>query len=409
MRHYLWLLLLTVALFATCPPQWDETITVQVLDSRGVPIPNASVTATYQLDVTTGKGYYTTPPVFTDSSGKVRIHMQNKEVVPERVDCSFTVRASYDNQKAAVTYEYQHHPHIITLQLKVSAVDVTVFDQNGKPLKDVVVVIRNTTTKTDVNGKCRMLLGYGKDLMALLYRDGHIGREVEINQPITHLSFQFPIYSLTLRVLDEQGKAVPAEVTVNGVKYRVSEDGTVVVREMVTRLPLVVVKYKGVVRQWRPDLSARTDYTVVFDFTPPIIKQPQFVIENNRVKMMFEVFDPGKMSSGISPDGVVVSVRKSSGESSEVTPYVVGADTYKVDLGEVEAGIWLITLKAQDEMGNWRQVKLKVFINAKTEESETQHNSVQSYGGFPIWMLVIGGGVVLLVVVFVILKSQDFI
>jgi hypothetical protein len=54
-------------------------------------------------------------------------------------------------------------------------------------------------------------------------------------------------------------------------------------------------------------------------------------------------------------------------------------------------------------------VKLKVFINAKTEESETQHSSVQSSGGFPLWMLVIVGFVVLLVVVFVILKSQDFI
>ncbi len=406
------LLLTGLVLAATCGPGWEETVLVQVLDSNGLPLPNASVQATYQLDYTTGKGYTTTEPVKTNSTGMVKIHMKNLEIISERVDCSFTIIATYDNQRTMKDFQVGQHPNILTIPLAVSRVVFNVFDQNGNPLPGALILIRNMTTRTNSQGQAVLEVGKGDAKVVVLYKEGALVRDVKIVNNKEQINVEFPIYSLTLRVVDDNGDPLPeAVVKIEGETYYPDKDGYVRLPMITTRNPRIAVFYKGTKRELWADLSAKQNYGVIFDFTPPVIKDIKPVVENGRVRLIFSAVDPGKTPSGIAPEGLVVKVITSSGRHEEVTPYVIGPGEYKADLGRAEPGVWNIEIDAKDDAGNEQRVK--GYITVKETSSSGNNNGTGSNpapekkGGFNILLIILGLGVLVVIILIVAHYLQE--
>jgi hypothetical protein len=410
--------LLSYQTFAKCNPRWEENVVIQVLDSNGLPLQNAYVQATYQIDYTSGKGYATTKPIKTNTTGMVKIHMKNMEIMRDRVDCYFTIIAYYDNQKITKKFVVGQHPKILTMELNVARVSVNVFDQDGNPITDALVMIRNISSKTDSFGKTVMEIGKGEGVLVVLYGDGQVERNILIKNNQETINVQFPIYTMSLRITNDDGKPIPAVVRIGKHIYHPDNDGYVNVDSITTRNPRVEVEYGSIRKKLSVDLSAKQNYEVIFDFTPPIISDIQTMIENGRVRCLFSVKDPGTTPSGIAPNGIVVKVTKSNGEYEEVSPYTVGPNMYKVDLGDVNVGVWSVEIDATDEMGNKQVIKGYVnieetyqqLVNITNQEIDQENNRENKKQGLPLLLIIIGFGILLVVVLIIAhyLKEEGF-
>ncbi len=423
MESQRWILLLIVLvgllsgqISGKCNPGWEENVVIQVLDSNGLPLPNAYVQAVYQIDYTTGKCYATTNPIKTNASGMVKIHMKNREIMADRVDCYFTIIASYDNQRTIERFIVGQHPKILTIRLDVARVIVNVFDQNGDPISNALIMIRNMSAKTNALGKAVMEIGKGEGMLVVLYRDGQVGRNVMLKNNQETINVQFPIYSISLHIIDDNGRPISAVVRIGKHIYHPDSNGYIRVDTITTRNPEVEVEYGSIKKELNVDLSAKQNYGVIFDFTPPVISNIQTMIENGRVRILFSAKDPGTTPSGIAPKGIVVKVTKSNGEYEEISPYVIGANLYKVDLGDVSAGVWSIEIDAADEMGN-KQV-IKGFVNIEEAYQQPMNVTNQKSGegnnnkeqGLPLPLIVIGFAILLVIILIIIhyLREEGF-
>ncbi len=411
MRKAIFLLLLALAFsFAatnTCTAGYEETAAVQVLDGNLRPIANATVQIVYQVDQTTGKGNTITAPRITDSNGMITIIFRNQEFVQERVDCTYTVIATYDNKRLEKKITVGTHPPVITMQLDVYRLNVNAEDQFGNVLSGAIITVRNSKVTADSEGKATILLGSGTVNVTLVYGQGSAARQIVIANDTDYL-YQTGVYDLNVYVVDDQNTPLVADISIGDMSLQSDANGFASVKKLLTAKPLITSLYRGVKKETDADLAIQKDYYIVYDVHAPGITNLKARDEEGSIFLDMNVVDQGVRASGLAPDGI--KVRYSfEGVEYYAPVYVKAKDGYEALIGSVDReGVVQLVIEAKDNEGNIRSVNAYfpvTYVNGSTGTggnatgNQTSDNGQQQGEGFAIGPVhIIGVGVLIIIV-----------
>jgi hypothetical protein len=411
---------LLAALFAAfsapifaCTPGYEENFKVQVLDAMGRPIQGAEVYATYQIDLTSGKGYTNTSVKKTDGDGMVSFIFQNAEILQDRVDCYFNVYVKYDLSRNSSRVEAQMHPNTLTYALPVYRLDVRTVDQNGNILRNATVRVREVSAQTDSAGLAAMEVTSGFANLSMRYENGVFTRNLTVRND-TLYKFQLNMYNLFIHVLDDTDNRLEADVSINGLLFKTGNDGSLSLPRMTIERPKITTYFKGIDKSIQASLAAQSEYYFVYDFHSPTISQINASIEKNQVVVDLEAFDPGLRASGISQNGL--TLKYSTSDGSENTAIIDSKDgrNFRAYLDAIDTdkdGVVRISIEARDSDGNSRRIEGAFTIEHIIERNDTVQNQTGGTvnppaSGFeitPIHILLIavGIGVVIVAIKFI--------
>ncbi len=367
----LFLLTLILPLFAAveCVPGFEETAAIQVVDARVRPIANASVQITYQLDKTTGKGYTTTAPKLTAADGTVTFVFRNQEIIKERVDCEYTIIASYDNKKVEQKVTVGKHAQTITVQMNAYLLSIQAIDQDGNALTGAELIVRDIRKKAGGDGKVGMILGNGSANVTLRYGDGSVSRLIQISND-TDYSFQVGVYWLGIYVVDDANMPLDALMNISGKILYTNVDGYAEVKKLLTARPEVKITYRGVEKTLDTDLAVQDTYYAVYDLHAPKISNLGARNDDGSIVLDMYVVDEGVRASGLAPDGIKVSY-SFGGTDYSAPVYVKARHKYEALLSGIEKeGVVEIAISARDNEGNIRSVK--GYFSVMHESNKTE-------------------------------------
>ncbi|MFA5076859.1 MAG: hypothetical protein WC488_00315 [Candidatus Micrarchaeia archaeon] len=396
-------ILASSVLFAIdCVPGYEESAVIQALDGKLRPIENASVQITYQIDRTTGKGYATTAPKLTDSSGKAAFILKNQEVVQERVDCTYSVLVTYDNKKAEKQVDVRNHENVIAMPMDVYMLGIRAVDQNGNALAGAVVRARDAKAVAGSDGTARLVLGTGPVNVSLSYGDGTAVKTIDLRND-TDYYYEVGMYDLELFVLDDRNTPLVVDAQVGQKVLQTNESGYLTVKKLITARPGVRTVYRGIERNLDADLAVQTKYYVVYDIHAPKISDVSASYGNQTLQVDFYCADEGLRASGLAPDGLKMKYAY-GGREYMVPVYLRTKDWYRAAIDGVDqSGIMEMFFEAKDNEGNIRNVK--GFISVEFINETMQGN--QSTGGGngtsptgitvdPMYIIAAGAGVIIL-------------
>lgn len=389
---------------ADCEAGFSETLNIKVFDSKFRPIEGVAVNVTYQKDRTTGKGYVTTKTQYTNSSGDVKIGILNTEYTPEWVKCDVTISANYDGKTVTKKITAQNHEKELQMQFKDAyLLSVHAVDKLGAPIADTQMRIKTMYVNTTEQGFAYVIVNKGLADMAIPYLSGVITANVTVNEDTTY-TLQAKIYSITVKVVDDAGNPLVADITIENETYT---DSSVEVPEIAVLNPYVKVAYGPAEKIISTSLAEQSEYVVSFDITPPQVREVE--IERNEdgdIKLRFYVLDPNPMASGADIEETTVTTNI-KGVTQTLIPYAESG-RYAVEIPAQDPNTLIrFTITAYDKQGNSNSLNGEYLVPAEEqpEGNETNGNGGTEqpsqnvdYGVLP-W---IGGIVVIIILAYVV-------
>lgn len=401
-KAVLLLLLVAVAHFfaAECEPGFEETAQVQIVDGKTRPIENATVQITYQVDQTTGKGYTTTAPKKSDANGYATFIFRNQEVLEERVDCTYTVIVTYDNQKVEKKFTVNAHGPTIQVQVDAYRLNIRAVDQHDNVLPGAEISARGIRKTVGNDGRATLVLGSGDANVTLKYGDGIVSRKLLISND-TDYKYQVGVYDLTLWVVDDKNTPLVVNASVGGSALQTNSSGGLAIQKLLTARPEIKTVYRGVEKAIDADLAVQGEYYIVYDLHAPKIKNIVAKGDPDGIVIDMNVVEEGVRASGLAPDGI--RVRYSYGGVDYFAPvYVKAKDEYEASIGSIAKDtIVELFVEARDNEGNIRSMKgffSVVFENVTAPDGGGDGGSGGALG-FPVDPLhIIGAGLVIIII-----------
>jgi hypothetical protein len=341
-------LLLSSQLFAG----WFENVEVRVLDSHLLPIPNATVNITYQLS--DGRGYVTTKNWMTDSNGRVKITIENVEYDNKTTDYTYIVRASFGNSSATETFTYGVDKMPRTIQLEVYALAFFVKDTDGKALSVSIRMDSKLTAKTNANGFASLLVEKGPHTATLTYGTNSKDIRFTMDDDRT-INVTFKQYEVVMRVLDDTGAPLDAELHLGVMKASTNADGYAYFYNVTDSQPLLNAYY-GRYRQNRLiNLDIDRNFLILFDTHPPTIQALPAEWDGHQLKVRAIITDPGDYASGLREGNSSIQIYYIDKDNfqKKLTMYSVGHNLYEgvIPLAEDVPALRYI-IQATDATGN---------------------------------------------------------
>lgn len=396
-----------------CNISYTDIINVRALDGRGRPVEGAVVRVTYQLDQTTGKGYFTTQPKLTGRDGNISFTITNRETKHENLDCNVLVSLSAGGRNFSTIVTAQNHPSFIDFFLDVYSLRVIVVDERNSAINGAGVSINNINKTTDF-GIADFKVFAGINRVFVRYLDGK--REAEVNvQNDTTLTVQLAFYRMSIFTTDEYDNPLKAKITLDEKEYETDARGELKLEKVVGPLHTAFVDYGGRRKVIEMDLEKEEGYSVYFDISPPKIQGITVLEEGNKLKIRIDVEDEGRFASGVSSSDIVVRYATETGGTRKATVYQSGSGRYvaEVPVGEGITEL-AFSISISDKDGNSVSAEgvHKLSYAGTVPANQTQpplqpgseNDSAQAAPsvipdtGLPLHYII--GGIIILVVVF---------
>jgi hypothetical protein len=369
LRNVLLLLLLASAVFAAeCEAGFHDPVRVQVLDAKYRPIPNASITFTYQKDYTTGKGYITTNLLYTDANGYVSTTLTNTEQLDSRVRCDITINATYDGVTKVKRITAEHHLADQPVQFDAYSLTVKAVDKYGAPLALSPIRVNAMESTTNDRGLAYFIVNRKDNVdVAISYRGAVVSKKISV-QNDTFYTLQALLYNFMLNVMDDSGNPLEATILVDTQEYR---DSSISIQDTPLARPTVSVTYGLLTKSPEIDLSQRESYTVVFDLTPPEITGVGVqMTANHDMLISFNVEDPNGHASGPSADDITVSYNV--GGVTRTVPAFVQGGKYVAEISRpADNSLVRFTITAKDKEGNMQTVAGEYLVQYNPQGNGT--------------------------------------
>lgn len=330
----MFLIILSTSFSAACNTMFSDELNIRVLDAKNRPLENATVTVTFQVDKTTAKGYTTTLPLLTSSDGTTYVKIQNLEQVSSNVDCNIVINAEYDGKTAKKTVIANSHENLIDLKLDVYSIFLTIKDSEGKLLEGALASANLIQSKTNNIGFTVLRVGAGTKTLFITYGGATRQYTVQVNDDTTY-AVSFFLKDVVITVLDDYGNPLLSKASWSGKEYQSDANGKIIVPSIGVISPSITVIYQGLTKIPDMDLDRQTEYTVVFDMTPPKIISVVDKKENNLVKLLITIEDPGEYSSNVDPSSFSVRYDTGSGWNN-AKAYKQGTDLYVAEMQGIE-------------------------------------------------------------------------
>lgn len=354
-----------------CIPGFTDYITVQVVDSNSRLMDGANVYIKYQLDKTTNHGFVDTKNYTTDSSGTLNITIHNIETDPDKVDCDFTVHASYGKSSASGSYTVGARPSQIVLSLDAYPVTLKITDQFKSPISGARVWINGVERVSDKYGLVSAYVNPGPVSVLVEYLDGTLQDSLQVDSDYYNV-IPLQIYAMSINVLDDSGKPLVANATVGGENYTSDENGTIAVSRIMNFAPQAKITYGNLEKDIEIDLRIKTKYNAIFDFTPPKIGEVSITQTKKASKLIIPISDSSAYASGIASGGVAVKYKAGdSGNWVDISTYLAGKDKYAAEIPiQKPDTIVHFSVDAKDNDGNRAHLEGE-FVSSSTSQNST--------------------------------------
>lgn len=401
---------------ASCNAGFIDSLQVRVFDSKLRGIENALVNVTYQIDATTGKGYFNSPFLTTNSNGVVSIVLRNREQLDSLVDCNININAIYEGASVSTTVVANAHPDPVDLKFNAYTLTVQVVDQTNQPITNASVIISNITKKTDSNGIVFLSVLSGPTKILVASGDGTTERTVNVQDDLL-TSVGLGFYPLSVIVVDENNNPIPnAEVTIGNKKYYTDTSGSLKLEKIFGGTQTILVKSGSLTKSYAVDLSVQPNLKSIFDITPPTIDNLYVNQSEQGIKISFNVFDSGQNPSGVIGSNVKLTYSVDSGPEQKATLYVRGKTQYTAEIKKPTAGSVLsFTIVATDEDQNTKTLAGTITVDAAKNLSNvngTKNPDEKKQDGQPggqplnIPLDILAGIIIVIIVVYLVYRFR---
>ena len=342
-------LLLICVVMGQSSAGYTQRMQVQVFDQGFRPVEGALVYVDRQINAVAGNGK--TKPVATGLNGTADFAFSDYEELEGQTDYTYTLYAKYGDQvksaKLIVTNSSQ--VRVYSLQVGAYYAFVTVHDQFGKALK-ARVTAGNTTRETDSSGTAHFQLPPGKYNIRAEINGATKNKDVllSLDQAV---DIEFPLYTVSVKVLDDYKRPLAAQVDLNGNARNTSSDGIAVFANVSDEQPKIMVRYNDSYRKLQPSLKKDSSFEVVFDLTAPVVQELHHSMQKNgEATVDAYIQEPGASASGIS--SVVISY-DIGGVTTVLPTYTIGYNSFEAKIPAVPKDTLVkYTVKATDKAGN---------------------------------------------------------
>ncbi len=321
MRFFIFILLLALftsfAFAASCSARFFDTLNIRVLDTKLRPIEGASVTVTYQLDKSTSKGYFTTPPRLTSKDGNITITIRNLEQFQSQVDCDIIVDATLDGKSLSKTITAENHPIFIDFKMDVFTLRVLVVDERNSAITGAEVFVNNRNKTTEF-GIADFKVFSGKSRVFVKYLGGKDETEVDVTDDLT-TTVQLIFFKLKIYTSDENEDPLNTKITIDDKTYDVS--GELNLDKIIGQYHTATINYQGREKTIDLDLAENTEYSTNFDVSSPKIKKVDVFEEGNKIRVVVITEDEGKFASGVAASDVSVRYISETGGTKKIAVY----------------------------------------------------------------------------------------
>ena len=397
----------------SCKAEFVDTLNVRALDKKLRPVEGASVTVTYQVDKSTGKGYFTTPPKLTGKDGNITITIRNLEKIQSRVDCEITVDVTLDGKSFSKTVTAENHASFIDFSIDVFTLRVLVVDERNSAITGAEVFVNNRSKMTEFGIADFKVFG-GKSRVFVKYLGGKEETEVDVTDDLTTTT-QLIFYKLKIHTTDENEDPLNTKITIDDSNY--DSSGELSLDKIIGQYHTATINYQGREKTVDLDLAENTEYSAAFDTSSPKIKKVDVFEEGNKLRVVTTTEDEGKLASGVAASDVSVRYISETGGTKKIAVYQNKPNQFTAEI-PIPTGLNEIsfTIDVKDREGNSVSAeglhKLagstgnggtngggpNFPTNNKTNQSGNGDQPPPSDQGLPLHYLI--GGIIILAVVF---------
>ncbi len=352
----LFVILLALSLILAALPishsQWSENVEVRVLDAKNRPLPNATVNITWQVDHGRPGA---TPNKLTNARGRVNFTLIDLDIFNDTLDPYFYVYVKYGELTRSTQYTNNDGPMPRTTQLPVYQVTFLTKDNSGAPISVSLDIDGTFHVKSSADGTVMVPLSASSHTVLVKFRDSQKSIPITVSDDVT-IPLQLQLYQLQVRVIDDTGAPLEAQVYVGSDTVNTDKDGYAYFFNITDPRPLLTVHYGQFKKEISVGLDSLNHTAVIFDLHKPAISNLQSVFNGSSLQVRANVADEGDYASGLAQNNGSVKLIYSFGsrpDTASVPMYAAGYNLFEayIKLPEGERTVHY-TVEVVDAEGN---------------------------------------------------------
>lgn len=404
---------------------WTEDVEVHVVDSKLRGIEGASVEIHYQREK-----FPLTSGVFdglskgnTDYNGAYRTTITDVVTPEESIVREYVVFGAYLGRTTSTTVKCNSNdksycsieqPKVLMLQLPAYKLTVIATDQNGAPLQGASIRVGSITRASNSQGAVEFMLIAGEQQTVYgTYSQMTSQTTAKLTNDST-VHVVFPMYEVQLTIVDENGTPVQAKVMGAGTTMHSDADGRVRFRAIPLYNVTFTIEANKRIKTVEYRLTKNLDEKIVFDTSAPVFRSVEVKRESEDANPIVTVFveDVGRDAVGLRQNQPIILVYSVNGSTSkQIEMYPVSSKEFRTALPKYDTADYAYSIRAYDGDGNLAvyegtySVRSKNIVN-NTTENNTGVAAAPSEGGVN-WVMVIGGVLFLVILIFVVKKWKE--
>ena len=312
--------------------KWGETTEVRILDAYGRVLPNAQTNITWEISKS--RGYATTKTKLTDARGRAIFLLENIEFSENDTDFQYIVRAKYGNSTAVANYTYNIGETPRTLTLPVYWVTFVTRDTTGKPISMKISIDDGAyLLQTNNDGISTIPIDASNRTAVASYGAFTKRFLLEVGGDKTY-NITAKLYNPQVRVLDDAGTPLDAEVHIGEFEKTCDKDGYAKFYNLTDPTPLMTVYYGRHKKSKMLNFDATEQVLVLFDTHPPEIQNVQTEWTGQVLRVLAIIQDKGKYASGLAEGNASIELYYISENNLQVKVpmYAVSYNMYAGDI-----------------------------------------------------------------------------
>jgi|GEM_PF-883276 len=405
-RYGLLFLLLLTAAYAECIG-YQESFDVRVLDGKQRPVEGAEVSITYDRGTSFGEQYFTTPPVYTNSEGRVHYSIINQGTTTREIDCDIDISVSAGGSaKEKTVVANAHGPTVDVILTDVYIVRFYVRDHLNAPLANATVGIGKRTNLTNEDGYVRYYLQTGDYEYFASYLEAKDAGILSVETEDVDYQVTFPYYKVVIDVMDDFGEPLDALITMQNETFQLENGHFENNRSFGSKIPYEV-DYKGLITSGSIMTDVDPTATIIYDIHAPTIEKVEPEVTPAITKLVLTVSEPGEHPSGVDVNTIKVRYRLEPADPTtpwnEAVVFASGYNMYTAQFSDLPPdSIVQFTVELKDLAGNRasREGKFSTLTVEEPPANVTQNQTItqedeETEQEIPLFYII--GGVILVI------------
>lgn len=400
---------------------WTEHLIAYAYDKENRPVPGAEIEVKYQKEKfpLTSKNFDGTLTGITNADGAFQATFYNQVYTEDYTIREYVVFAKYmgTSNSMAVTCRSvnklncsSEQPNALAITLPVRRANVQATDQNGRALKDVVVIVAGMQKQTDASGKAFFPLPEKQAYeITAMYGGLKEKRTVTLNTD-ANITIIMPLYDVVLRITDENGNALEALVTLGNETKQTMGMREVAFNRIAYRNATLTVEARGETKTYKVEIDEDVTQEIIFDGTPPRIDEVE-IKENaeGKLDVTARVVDDGEKAAGLKETEPATANYSTGGAWSTARMYPLGNGRFQTTLEKPAPGETIrVKITATDKEGNAGTSQEAMFRTKRIgEKDEEEKPSTGGSGGGIDYVLIFGAIIVIVIIALVAKKIKE--